>query len=64
VSVAEDVEIRVLRAGEVDDLVGWAALEGWNPGHGDAAAFRSADPEGFIGCFVEGRLAAGISAVR
>jgi len=63
-SVAGDAEIRVLEAGEVEELVGWAALEGWNPGHGDAAAFRSADPDGFLGCFVGGRLAAGISAVR
>lgn len=62
--MAGDVEIRVLEAGEVEELVGWAALEGWNPGHGDAAAFRAADPEGFLGCFVNGRLAAGISAVR
>lgn len=62
--MAGDVEIRVLEAGEVEELVGWAALEGWNPGHGDAAAFRSADLDGFLGCFVDGRLAAGISAVR
>lgn len=63
-SVAADAEIRVLEASEVEELVGWAALEGWNPGHGDATAFRSADPDGFLGCFVDGRLAAGISAVR
>ena len=63
-SVAADAEIRVLEASEVEELVGWAALEGWNPGHGDVAAFRSADPDGFLGCFVGGRLAAGISAVR
>jgi GNAT superfamily N-acetyltransferase len=62
--VAEAAEIRILTTGEVEELVEWAALEGWNPGHGDAAAFRSADSEGFIGCFVKGRLAAGISAVR
>lgn len=63
-SLAKDVQIRVLTTSEVEDLVGWAAIEGWNPGHGDAAAFRSADPDGFLGCFVGGRLAAGISAVR
>ena len=63
-SVAADAEIRVLEASEVEELADWAALEGWNPGHGDAAAFRSADPDGFLGCFVGGRLAAGISAVR
>ncbi len=62
--MAGDAEIRVLEAGEVEELVGWGALEGWSPGHSDAAAFRSADPDGFLGCFVGGRLAAGISAVR
>lgn len=62
--MTEDVQIRGLTVPQVEELVGWAALEGWNPGHGDAAAFHAADPEGFIGCFVDGRLAAGISAVR
>ncbi|KQW29574.1 GCN5 family acetyltransferase [Rhizobium sp. Root274] len=59
-----DPQVRVLTDAEVEELVGWAALEGWNPGQGDAAAFRAADPDGFIGCFVDGRFAAGISAVR
>ncbi|BCG93129.1 acetyltransferase [Mesorhizobium sp. 131-2-1] len=44
-------------------LVDWAAGEGWNPGLGDAAVFRAADPEGFIGAFVDGEMVAGISAV-
>ncbi|UJW74887.1 GNAT family N-acetyltransferase [Rhizobium sp. SL42] len=56
-------EIRVLTFEEVEQLVGWAADEGWNPGSADAAAFQAADPQGFIGCLVDGRLAAGISAV-
>ncbi|RUU00149.1 GNAT family N-acetyltransferase [Mesorhizobium sp. USDA-HM6] len=55
--------IRTLTASEVEMLVDWAAGEGWNPGIGDAAAFRAADPEGFIGAFVEGEMVAGISAV-
>ncbi|TPO11806.1 GNAT family N-acetyltransferase [Mesorhizobium sp. B1-1-5] len=55
--------IRTLTAGEVETLVGWAAEEGWNPGTGDAAAFRAADPQGFIGAFVGGEMVAGISAV-
>ncbi len=63
-SVADDAEIRVLDGRRGRGPCRWAALEGWNPGHGDAAAFRSADPDGFLGCFVDGRLAAGISAVR
>lgn len=55
--------IRVLRPAEVDTLVDWAAGEGWNPGLDDAAAFRAADPEGFLGAFVGGEMVAGISAV-
>lgn len=55
--------IRTLTTGEVETLVDWAAGEGWNPGIGDAAVFRAADPEGFIGAFVDGEMVAGISAV-
>ena len=55
--------IRTLTVGEVETLVDWAASEGWNPGIGDAAAFRAADPDGFIGAFVGGEMVAGISAV-
>lgn len=57
-------DIRVLQPAEVERLVEWAAGEGWNPGLADAAAFRAADPEGFIGAFVGGEMVAGISAVR
>lgn len=62
--MSDTPDIRVLDAGEVETLVGWAAAEGWNPGLADAAAFRTADPEGFIGAFVDGEMMAGISAVR
>ncbi|TIT76763.1 MAG: GNAT family N-acetyltransferase, partial [Mesorhizobium sp.] len=55
--------IRTLTASEVETLIDWAAAEGWNPGIGDAAALRAADPEGFIGAFVGGEMMAGISAV-
>ncbi|MDI7861165.1 GNAT family N-acetyltransferase [Rhizobiaceae bacterium n13] len=57
------IAVRALRLQEVEQLVDWAAIEGWNPGLGDAEAFRCADPDGFIGCFVNEELAAGISAV-
>jgi hypothetical protein len=59
----EHVEIRLLALAEVGTLVEWAAGEGWNPGPDDAAAFHAADPGGFLGCFVDGAFAAGISAV-
>ncbi|THV25777.1 GNAT family N-acetyltransferase [Peteryoungia ipomoeae] len=55
--------VRALTREELDRLLDWAADEGWNPGLADAAAFHAADPAGFLGCFVGGELAAGISAV-
>lgn len=55
--------IRTLEMPEVQQLVGWAAAEGWNPGLNDAAVFRATDPEGFIGAFVDGEMVAGIAAV-
>ncbi|RYE63467.1 MAG: GNAT family N-acetyltransferase, partial [Oxalobacteraceae bacterium] len=56
--------IRMLTLAEVERLLDWAGDEGWNPGLADAAAFHAADPDGFFGCFVDGVLASGISAVR
>lgn len=55
--------IRALTASEVETLVGWAEAEGWNPGIGDAQAFRTADPGGFLGAFANGEMAAGMAAV-
>lgn len=56
--------IRALTSFEVEQLVDWARIEGWNPGFADGPALYAADPKGFIGCFVDGQMAAGISAVR
>jgi GNAT superfamily N-acetyltransferase len=56
--------VRPLTPEEIAELVTWAGEEGWNPGLNDARAFTAADPEGFIGCFVDGAMAASISAVR
>lgn len=56
--------IRPLIPGEAETLVDWARREGWNPGLADAPALYAADPEGFLGCFIGDKLAAGISAVR
>lgn len=54
--------VRPLTPAELETLVEWAADEGWNPGLADAEAFYAADPQGFIGCFVDGRMAAAIAA--
>jgi len=56
-------EIRELSLPDVAGLLLWARAEGWNPGVDDAAPFHASDPAGFLGAFVDGRMAAGISAV-
>ncbi len=56
--------MRTATAGEVAQALDWAAAEGWNPGTGDAAAFRAADPEGFFVAEAEGRPVAAISVVN
>ena len=48
----------------MDRTVDRAAAEGWNPGLGDAAAFRAADPEGFLVAVEYGEPVASISVVR
>ncbi len=56
-------DLRTLTLPEIETLLDWAAAEGWNPGLADAAAFHEADPTGFFGAFVDGRMAAGIATV-
>ncbi len=57
------ISIRTLDPAGVALAIDWAAAEGWNPGLGDAEPFRSVDPDGFLGLFVDGAMAASISAV-
>ena len=56
--------IRVMSADDMDRALDWAAAEGWNPGRGDAALFRAADPGGFLMAVLEGEPVACISVVR
>ena len=58
------IEMDRLDEGGVAGLLDWAAAEGWNPGLDDAAAFHSADPEGFLLVRMGGRPAAAVSVVR
>lgn len=44
---------------EVDELVEWAAREGWNPGLHDADAFWETDCEAFIAAEHDGELIGG-----
>jgi GNAT superfamily N-acetyltransferase len=44
---------------EVDELVDWAAREGWNPGLHDAELFWATDPAAFIAADLDGELIGG-----
>jgi hypothetical protein len=59
-----DLSIRVMRSDEVGVAIDWAAAEGWNPGHADAACFAAEDPEGFLIAELDGAPAATISCVN
>lgn len=56
--------IRVMRPEEIAVAIEWAAREGWNPGHADAACFATVDPHGFLIGELDGEPAATISRVR
>lgn len=58
-----DLDIRTMTPEDVALAVDWAAAEGWNPGLGDAAAFRLADPDGFLVGRIAGEPVAVISVV-
>jgi GNAT superfamily N-acetyltransferase len=56
--------IRTATRAELDQMVEWAAREGWNPGLHDADTFFAADPEGFLLAEDASGMAGCISAVR
>jgi len=55
--------IRPMARPELDLLVDWAAVEGWNPGVHDADMFWETDPEGFVAAEQGGALVGGGSIV-
>lgn len=55
--------IRPMTAADLAQVLAWAEAEGWNPGVADAAAFRAADPDGFLIAEVAGEPAASLSIV-
>lgn len=54
-----ELVIRNMNRGEVDELVAWAAREGWNPGLHDADAFWATDADAFIAAELDGELIGG-----
>ncbi len=53
------LEIRTMTRPEVDELVEWAAREGWNPGLHDAELFWATDPDAFVAAELGGELIGG-----
>jgi GNAT superfamily N-acetyltransferase len=57
--MSNELLIRNMARPEVDELVAWAAREGWNPGLHDADAFWVTDPGAFIAAELDGELIGG-----
>lgn len=57
--MSNQLVIRHMTRSELDQLVGWAAREGWNPGLHDAELFWATDPEAFIAAELDGELIGG-----
>ena len=57
--MSEAIEIRSMTRSEVDELVAWAAREGWNPGLHDAELFWATDSEAFIAADLNGEMIGG-----
>jgi len=57
--MSSELEIRNMSRAEVDELVGWAAREGWNPGLHDAEVFWATDPDAFIAADLDGEMIGG-----
>ncbi len=57
------LEFRPLHFDEFEELVRWAAAEGWDPGVNDANIFYTCYPEAFYGYFHQGKLIGGGSLV-
>ena len=57
--MSKRLDIRQMARQEVDQLIGWAAQEGWNPGLHDAEAFWATDPDAFIAAELDGELIGG-----
>ena len=58
-TMSDQLVIRKMSRREVDELVSWAAQEGWNPGLRDADVFWATDPDAFIAAELEEELIGG-----
>ena len=58
-SMLQALKFRNMVRSELDELVAWAAREGWNPGLHDAELFWATDPEAFIAADLDGEMIGG-----
>lgn len=58
-AMAPTLKMRKMTRFEVDELVGWAAREGWNPGLHDAELFWATDPDAFLAAVLDGEVIGG-----
>ncbi len=56
--------VQTMSRADIGTAVGWAAGEGWNPGHEDANIFPATDPAGFIGGYLDQQMIASISVIN
>jgi hypothetical protein len=59
-----EIDYRLMQRDDLETVLEWAAMEGWNPGLEDGGAFLGTDPEGFFLAEVDGDMAAAISVVN
>jgi hypothetical protein len=57
-------DCRVMQVSELQTVLSWASIEGWNPGTFDAEAFHRADPHGHFVTIVDGQAVAAVSVVK
>jgi GNAT superfamily N-acetyltransferase len=57
--VNNGLQIRNMTRAEVDELVEWAAREGWNPGLHDAEIFWQTDPDAYVAAELDGEMIGG-----
>lgn len=62
--MSDSLLLRPMTASEVEQLVGWAASEGWNPGLDDGRSFFEVDPGGFMAAEINGEMIGGGAIVR
>lgn len=59
ITMSNELVIRKMTRSEVDELVAWAAREGWNPGLHDAEVFWATDQDAFIAADLDGEMIGG-----